>query len=61
MEICDKMISIYVSMKCSYEILRNRLVFLDELRMWEKIGKLKLSDKIEIIKRKKKEKLIVEN
>lgn len=55
------MISIYVSMKCSYEILRNRLVFLDELRMWEKIGKLKLSDKIEIIKRKKKEKLIVEN
>lgn len=54
MEICDKMISIYVSMKCSYEILRNRLVFLDELRMWEKIGKLKLSDKIEIIKRKKK-------
>lgn len=39
MEICDKMISTYVSMKCSYEISRNRLAFQDELRMREKTGK----------------------
>lgn len=57
MEICDKMISIYVSMKCSYEISRNRLAFPDELRMREKTGKSKSSDKTEITKRKKKRKI----